>query len=47
MSPEQLDALAAIAADLRIAFNRLSAAALTWEPAECPAHWQPPRRRHR
>ena len=41
MTADELDALAAIAADVRCRFAKAQAAALTWEPTPVPSWWQP------
>lgn len=45
MTAEELEALAVVQTEVRIGFNRLSARALTWEPAPCPDWWRPACRR--
>jgi len=46
VTADELDALAAIAADVRIAFAKAQTAALSWDIADCPDWWRPaPRRR--
>lgn len=43
MNPDELDALAVIAAEVRIGFNRARTIAHQWEPRPCPTEWRPAR----
>lgn len=43
MTAEEIEQLAAIAAEVRISFARATTKALQWEPAPCPPEWRPAR----